>query len=180
MAKQLKHNEYKHNKKKNDVFIVLDNLEHLENIGSAFRIADALAVKKIFIIDDKNLFNQNDNVKIFKKINKTARSCTKYVQYKILTSIEYVNLSKTQEITNISLEITDESKSVENINFADFKHLSIIVGNEKNGISQLLIDNSSFSTHINMFGNNSSMNVTTALSIALYKVNSDIEKLAIT
>ena len=52
MQKQLTHYEFKQMQKsnKNDIIFVLDNLEHDENIGSAFRIADAFNITKIIII----------------------------------------------------------------------------------------------------------------------------------
>lgn len=52
MQKQLSHHEFKTQQKenKNDIIFVLDNLEHDENIGSAFRLADAFNITKIIII----------------------------------------------------------------------------------------------------------------------------------
>ncbi|HIT16965.1 MAG TPA: hypothetical protein IAD04_01115 [Candidatus Caccosoma faecigallinarum] len=44
--------------------MILENLEHNENIGSAFRLADAFNVKKIYIVTDRELN--------FRKIEKTA------------------------------------------------------------------------------------------------------------
>lgn len=64
--KQLTHSEFKENKKKfqPNIVLILENLEHNENIGSAFRLADAINVKKIYIVTDRELN--------FRKIEKTA------------------------------------------------------------------------------------------------------------
>ena len=77
MQKQLTHYEFKQMQKsnKNDIIFVLDNLEHDENIGSAFRIADAFNITKIIII-------KNGEIDL-KKLQKTARSCQKNVDYSI-------------------------------------------------------------------------------------------------
>lgn len=77
MQKQLTHSEFKRSQKnnENDIVFVLDNLEHDENIGSAFRIADAFNIKKIIIIKDGEID--------IKKLQKTARSCEKNIPYSI-------------------------------------------------------------------------------------------------
>ena len=71
--KQLTHKEFKQRQIKANLNIglILENIEHDENIGSAFRLADAFCVKKIFIVS-----NRQFNVK---KIEKTARNCTNTV-----------------------------------------------------------------------------------------------------
>lgn len=57
MQKQLSHAEFKQIQKSNsnNIIFVLDNLEHEENIGSAFRLADAFNIKKIIIISKNAL-----------------------------------------------------------------------------------------------------------------------------
>ena len=52
MQVQLKYNEFKKTQKKvkNKIIFVLENLEHFENIGSAFRIADSFNIEQVFII----------------------------------------------------------------------------------------------------------------------------------
>lgn len=46
--KQLMHKEFKQrqNKANLNIGLILENIEHDENIGSAFRLADAFCVKK--------------------------------------------------------------------------------------------------------------------------------------
>lgn len=64
--KQLTYSEFNENQKKfqPNIVLILENLEHNENIGSAFRLADAFNVKKIYIVTDRELN--------FRKIEKTA------------------------------------------------------------------------------------------------------------
>lgn len=58
MSKQLNHAEFKAHQKhfKPNIIIILENLEHEENIGSAFRLADAFNVEKILIVTNKIFF----------------------------------------------------------------------------------------------------------------------------
>lgn len=175
MIKQLNHQEYIHPIRKNSVVIVLDNLEHLENIGSTFRLADALGAKGIIILDDNDLFNEHKRLSAFKKINKTARSATSFVQFIIQTTDEFLNENKKNN-TLIALEITNKSKRINDFDFSKIENMFLIVGNERSGVSDNLLKNTDYSIHINMLGNNSSMNVSNALAIALYKIDDDFNR----
>lgn len=136
MTKQLNHVEFKERQVNfsPNIVLVLENLEHEENIGSAFRLADAFGIRKILIVTNKELE--------VKKVEKTARNCTK----------------------NVPLRDCD---------FSQYEGVALIVGNEREGVSQYALDNSAFSVHIDMYGVNSSINVSTALAIALYKCSED-------
>ena len=46
MNRQLAHNEYIHEVKKFPIYLILDNINDIVNIGSIFRISDALRYLK--------------------------------------------------------------------------------------------------------------------------------------
>ena len=100
--KQLNHYEFKKNQKvfKPNIIVILENFEHEENIGSAFRLADAFNIQKIIIVTSCNLN--------FKKIEKTARSCVSYIPYEFTPSIDdAINYVKQNDFTPIAIEICD-------------------------------------------------------------------------
>ncbi len=166
--KQLNHYEFKKNQKvfKPNIIVVLENFEHEENIGCAFRLADAFNIQKIIIVTNRNLN--------FKKIEKTARSCVSYIPYEITPSIdEAIKYVKQNNFTPIAIEICDESIPLRQCDFSKFEGVALIVGNESLGVSQTALDKCSTCVHIDMFGNNSSMNVSSALAIVLYKCCED-------
>lgn len=109
------------------------------------------------------------------KIEKTARNCSKTTTYEILPTTEQAILNvKHLGFAPICVEICDDSIPLRDCDFSQFDGVALIMGNEKYGVSQYALDNSVKLVHIDMFGNNSSMNVSTALAIALYKCNEDI------
>ena len=155
MTHQLDHYAFKKKQIKfnSDIIIILENLEHSENIGSAFRLADAFNVNNILIV---------------------TRNCEQTKPYNVLSSIEQaIKIVEDEGYVPVCLEICDDSFSLSNKNFADFGKVAIIVGNERNGVSEKALELSKLHTHIDMFGNNSSMNVANALAIALYKISQD-------
>ena len=168
MQKQLSHCEFKQTQRenKNDIIFVLDNLEYEKNIGSAFRLADAFNIEKIIIISNKFLD--------FKKLQKTARSCESKVSCTICENEESA-LKEIEKLkyTPVCVEITTTSKPLREIDFALLDKVALIVGNEKYGISNFLLEKVPLSCHIEMYGQNSSMNVATSLAIVAYKVSED-------
>lgn len=168
MTKQLNHIEFKNRQIEftPNIVLVLENLEHEENIGSAFRLGDAFGVRKIIVVSNGDINT--------KKVEKTARNCTKNVSFQIVSTIQ----EAFEEISNlnclpVSVEICDDSLPLRECDFSRYTGVALIVGNERNGVSQEALDNSAFSVHIDMFGVNSSINVSTALAIALYKCSED-------
>lgn len=169
MQKQLNHYEFKEKQKQNanNIIFVLENFEHTENIGSAFRLADAFNIEKIIIICNRDID--------LKRIQKTSRNCEKYVPYSIYNnSADALNEIYNIGYTPVNIEITSTSKPLREENFAKIKKVALIVGNEKKGISNEILEKVPLSYHIDMYGNNSSMNVSTSLAIAAYKVSEDL------
>ena len=164
MNKQLNHTEYNHEKKKFAVTIVLDNIEHPENVGSAFLLADALGAEKLIILDDKDL---NKDKSFMKKVSKTSRNCENIVSFEIMKTEEFI---KAKPVKIVALEITNTSVPLGDIVFSSGEHIFLVVGNEREGVGEKLLALADLTIHIPMCGVNSSMNVSTALAIALYEI----------
>jgi len=56
------------------------------------------------------------------------------------------------------------------------KNICLIIGSENYGVSQKMIDISDQSIHLPMYGINTSINVATALSVALYNIFNDLKR----
>lgn len=146
------------------VTLVADQVSNAPNIGSLFRICDAFGVEKIVFC--------GDNIPVFgRKMTKTSRATEKFVPFEITADIHAV-ISKLQNdgYTIISLEITEDSKSIQTIDFSKFEKIALVIGDENFGVNPETIYESDVVTHIDMFGQNSSMNVVQATNIVLYEI----------
>ena len=76
-----------------------------------------------------------------------------------------------------ALEITDDSLSIDSVNYGSTEKLALILGNEIRGIQQELLELADKRLHINMFGKNSSMNVAQSAGIALYEITKSLQPL---
>lgn len=149
-----------------DIVVILDNVVDCLNIGSIFRLADALGIKKIYIGGVSAL-----NIK---SVNKTSRSTHKSVPYELIpNTVELIHCLRNKEYNIIAAEITDESIDLSNLkkDIFEFKKTAIVFGNEQHGISQQVLDQCDFAVHIKMQGLNSSMNVAMAMGIICYQIN---------
>ena len=161
---QLTHYTTNFKKRTFPIVLVSDQVSNAPNIGSLFRICDAFGVEKIFFC--------GEDIPVFgRKMTKTSRATEKVVPFEIKNDIHEVvsNLQK-EGYTIISLEITEKSESIHELDFSKFKKIALIIGDESFGINPETIYESDVVTHIEMFGQNSSMNVVQATNIVLYEI----------
>ncbi|MDD4547901.1 MAG: TrmH family RNA methyltransferase [Bacilli bacterium] len=164
MNNQLEHENYKHDKIKYPLTIILNNVDDPSNVGGIFRIADALGFEKV-IMCGSTVNTDNKNVK------KVSRSTIKYVDNIICDDIHNcIEELKQQNYTIVALEITDSSISLDNFQVPASKKVAIIVGNEKYGVEESVLKLADFTVHIDMNGVNSSMNVAVATGICGYQI----------
>jgi tRNA G18 (ribose-2'-O)-methylase SpoU len=165
---QLTHADHKPSSKKFPLSIIANDIINPVNVGSLFRLCDALGIEKIYLCGDTPAPPNT-------KINKTSRSTEKYVDYESGLNAEIlVAQLKASGSFIISLEITSSSLAISSDEFA--KKISnktpvcLILGAENAGVSESLLSLSDITMHIPMHGNNSSMNVISAASIASFEI----------
>ncbi len=165
--KQLTH--YNNNFKKRifPITLICDNVTNAPNIGSLFRIADAFGIEKL-------IFCGND-VPLGRKMTKTSRATEKVVPFEThKNTIDVIKVIKEKGYQIISLEITDNSESLHSYSFPNKTPMALVIGAESFGVSEDILRLSDAIIHINMFGQNSSMNVVQATNICLYEITKQL------
>ena len=165
MSKQLSHKERTSPVRRFPIVLLADNLMGDANIGSLFRLADAFNIEKIVFCGSPVNLNSN-------RLKRTARATVERVKNEywedpVEALAHYINLS----YKPIALEITNDSQPLDSIRFENQKRIVLVVGNERHGISPVLLEKITTKVHINMFGSNSSMNVSQAAGIAFYEIS---------
>ncbi len=147
--------------------MVCDNVNNAPNIGSLFRIADAFGIEKLILC--------GENIQLGRKMAKTSRATEKVIDYEMnLDASEVIKDLKSKNYQIISLEITDSSQPIHKVQFSKEKPIALIIGDENFGVSEDILKKSSTIIHIEMFGQNSSMNVVQATNIALYEITKQL------
>ncbi len=163
MSLQLDHSEHSEAKNKFPIIILTDNIMGEANIGSIFRLADAFNIEKV--IFSGSPINLKSN-----RLRRTARGTFEKVDFDYTESIlETIESYISKGYKPVVLEITSDSVQLDQLKVSIDSKILLIIGNERHGISEMVLDAVQAKVHIPMFGNNSSMNVSQAAGIALYE-----------
>ncbi|WP_397362673.1 TrmH family RNA methyltransferase [Olleya sp. R77988] len=164
---QLTHYTSNFERKKFPITVIAENVTNAPNIGSLFRTCDAFGVEKLVFC--------GTDIPLDRKMTKTSRATEKVVNYKVVDSaISTVTKLKNEGYSVISLEITNDSQALSTFSFKNNKPVALIIGDENFGVSPEILKLSDATIHINMFGQNSSMNVVQATSVALYEITKQL------
>jgi len=164
---QLNHYNTNFKKHKHPIKVICDNVSNAPNIGSLFRIADAFGIEELIFC--------GTDIQLGKRMNKTSRSTEKYVTHSIKENIENVIEDlKNNNYYLIALEISENSQALNEFKLTTNQPIALILGDENFGVSETILKQVDTTVHINMFGNNSSMNVVQATGIALYELTKQL------
>ena len=164
MNKQLEHKDHQRSDTRYPVCLLAHDVDTPFNVGGFFRMADALGVEKIYL-SGSSIAPPND------KLRKTSRSAEKYVDYEYSENpLDIIRRVKAAGYTVASLELTTCSVDLADYYITADDKICLVLGAESVGVSAELLAVSDVTVHIPMLGANSSMNVGSACSIAVYEL----------
>ncbi len=147
---------------KNPITIILDNVLDTYNIGSIFRLADAVAAEKV-ILCGETLTPPNSRIK------KASINTWGWVEWHYSpTALEAISelKVKSSKLKVIAVEQDKRSKPFYQVKY-EFP-LAIVVGHETHGVSKEVLDIADTIVELPMWGINKSLNVMVSLGIVLY------------
>ncbi len=148
--------------KKNPITIILDNVLDTYNIGSIFRLADAVAAEKVYLCGQTETPPNT-------RIKKASINTWQWVDWEYAS--DTVALVKTLKELHISvIAVEQDKRSVPFQNFNYTFPLALVVGNETTGVSQEVLAQADAIIELPMFGINKSLNVVVTTGIVLYDV----------
>jgi len=149
-------------KARHPIYLIVDNVRSLYNVGSIFRSCDGALVEKLFLCGFTPYPPR-------KEIDKTALGATESVPWEYAESVSDVVARLQKEgIRVAALEHTDKSVSCFDLEPESFP-LAVIVGNEIAGISDEAVAMSDFALEIPMYGIKQSLNVAVATGVILFE-----------
>lgn len=149
--------------KKNKVILVLDNIRSLNNVGSAFRTADAFLIEAIYLC---GVTGTPPN----KEIEKTALGATDTIAWKYFKNTsEAITELKNSEYYIASVEQVKNSVMLNDFVKSE-KSIALVFGNEVYGVEQDVIDASDACIEIPQFGTKHSLNVSVSIGIVLWEI----------
>jgi len=150
--------------KKNPIYIALDNVIDTYNIGSLFRLADAIAAEKLFICGESEYPPSS-------KIHKAAVGTEEWVPWeKAETTTEVLKNLRNKGVQIIAVEQSAQSIPYSLLSTKVKFPCALIVGNETAGISKEVLDAADVVVELPMFGVNKSFNVWGSAAVVAYKI----------
>lgn len=144
------------------IYIIAHNIRSAYNVGSIFRTAEAVGVKKV-ILGGYSPTPENSRVR------KTALGAEKWVDYEKSFQVwRAIDNLKKQGFQIIALE-----QSPQAIDYRGFNPkfpLGLVLGNEVKGLSQKILNRCDRIIEIPMIGRKESLNVAVAFGIAVYRI----------
>ncbi len=147
-----------------NIFIILDNIRSMENVGSIFRTADAAGISKIYLCGITAKPPR-------KEIDKTSLGAVDFVEWEYADNIKaLISNLKEERVTVLALEQDKRSIPYSSFIIANSNNLALIVGNETDGISKEILDLCDQIIEIPMYGQKNSLNVAVATGVAVYDI----------
>lgn len=153
--------EYEYYKMKDidtDFVVILDHLEDPHNFGAIIRTCECAGIKYIIIPKDRSV-----------SVNETAMKTS-------VGALEHVKLVLVSNLVNAIKELKEKGffiyaadmigENYKEVDYATKK--ALVIGNEGNGISRLVLDNSDIVVSIPMYGNINSLNASASAAILIY------------
>ena len=153
------------NVKRNPIYFILEHVYDTYNVGGLFRLADALAVEKIYLCGEMETPPNH-------KIQKASIGTYKIVpwEYKKSASIAIKELKALKQKPAI-IAVEQDERSVEYTSIDYSFPVAILVGNETYGVLPETLDLCDQIVEIPMWGINKSLNVIVSAAIVGYEVS---------
>lgn len=147
-----------------DLYIIVEDVLDTYNVGAIFRVADSLAVKKVYLCG-RTLTPPNT------KIKNASVNTWQWVPW------EYCE-SATEAIKKLRIEVPDVfvaaiEQAAESVLYYKTKYTlptALIVGNETRGIDQKTLSATDAIIELPMYGVNASLNVIASLAVVAFHV----------
>lgn len=172
-AKELRKTPPKENElksiKRNPIYLVLDQIIDTYNIGSLFRLADAVAVKKMYLCGEMEYPPSS-------RIHKAAVGTEEWVPWeKKETTMETVKELKKNGVSIIAVE--QDPASLPYSSFKPDFPCAIVIGNETEGVSKKILKEADIIVELPMYGVNKSFNVWGSAAVIAYKLVESLKEL---
>ncbi len=155
---------------KNPIYIVLDGVIDTYNIGSLFRLADAVAAEKLYICGDVEYPPSS-------RIHKAAVGTEEWIAWEKVDSAlnnrgarKLILKLKAEGVFIVAVEQSPRAIPYSLLSMKVQFPCAIVVGNETTGVSREVLELADIIVELPMFGVNKSFNVWGSAAVVAYKI----------
>ena len=153
-----------------NVYVAMDNIRSLYNVGSIFRTCSFFGFEKVILVGYSGTkFNFKNEKVLHPKLEKTSLGAENDVESIFIENAEELfHFAKENKLKIISIEQKERSTLLKDWKPEDSTIL--VFGNELKGVSKEILEISDEVVEIERQGNKHSLNVATAAGIVLHHV----------
>ena len=149
--------------KRRDIYIICDNILDTYNLGSIFRLADAVAARGVYLCGQSET---PPNI----KIARAAVGTEKWVPWQHFASAEIAISNVKFQMSNVKIVAIEQHPKAVDFRSVDYKlPIAFVVGHETTGVSREALRLCDEIAELPMYGVNVSLNVMVSLAIVLYR-----------
>ncbi len=146
------------------LWVVLDNVRSLNNIGSVFRTADAFRLEGIFLCGITA-------TPPHREIHKTALGASESVRWEYReNTLEAITELKQSGCRILAVEQTEGAVMLDQVLLSDGQKYALVFGHEIRGVEQQVVDMSDLCIEIPQFGTKHSLNISVAAGIVIWEM----------
>ena len=148
--------------KRNPIYFVLDRITDTYNIGSLFRLADAVAAEKMYLCGDME-YPPNS------RVHRAAVGTEAWVPWTTRSSAALA----VRELKQRGVQIIAVEQSKNSINYKNLRvsfPVAIVCGNETKGLPKQVLKKVDTIVELPMYGINHSFNVWGSTAVVTYKI----------
>ncbi len=154
---------------KTPIIIVLDNVRSLNNIGSAFRTADAFLVEAVYLC---GISATPPNA----EIHKTALGAQNSVSWKYYkNSIEAIESLKQNNYKVYAIEQAEPRIFLQDFITEKDKKFAFVFGNEVKGVATEIMEKVDGCIEIPQYGTKHSLNISVSIGIVLWDISTKLK-----
>jgi tRNA G18 (ribose-2'-O)-methylase SpoU len=168
--RKLTHSEISHrrvsiekieNSQRTPIYVLLDNIRSMYNVGSIFRTSDGALISSLFLTGYSPTPEKPE-------VKKTALGATESIPWEYSRDpLPIIQQLRNRHVTLCAIEQTSHSIPYYELPETIFP-VCIVVGNELTGISESILSEVDLAVEIPMFGTKQSLNVAVAFGIVLF------------
>lgn len=149
-------------REKKPIWLILDNIRSLQNVGACFRTADAFGIEGLALCG----FTGRPP---HREIHRSALGAEETVAWRGFSTTEEAILALESEgFAPVALEQTTERTMLEHLDRGAYPKIALVLGNEVDGVSEEALALCKASVEIPQEGTKHSLNVSVAAGVALY------------
>lgn len=151
--------------KRQPIYLVLDRIIDTYNIGSLFRLADAVAAQKVYLCGEMEYPPSS-------RVHKAAVGTENWIPWeKTDSTLETMRKLKKEGVQVIVVEQSKKSIDYSLLTSGKIKFpVAIVAGNETYGVEEKVLNEADIIVELPMYGINKSFNVWGSIAVVAYKI----------